>query len=428
MVQSWVLEAVSVGVLVVVMALALVRPKGLPEAAAAVPGALLVCLIGAVSWSSAGSEIATMAPTVIFLAAVLALSELARAEGVFAHAGELMARHAGSSAHRLLVWVFIVASVTTAVLSLDATIVLLTPVVLTTTRKLDARADPHLYATAHLANTASLLLPVSNLTNLLTVAAVPDLAFGRFTAVMGLPWLICIAIEFAAMRLEFRTELAERLSCHDTLRTSAPVAALVVLALTLAGFVVCSTAGVEPFWAALAGVVGLAVVRLCHHSDDLAVEAGRTLRAAKPLFLCFVLSLGVIVRAVVDNGLGTAINRLLPAGHSLVALLVIAVVAALLSNLINNLPAVLVLIPLVSPLGWVAVLAMLVGVNVGPNLTYAGSLATLLWRRIVGEHDRPTHVGRFTRLGLLTVPASILVSVCAIWAVSGLFGQPLLLR
>ena len=149
------------------------------------------------------------------------------------------------------------------------------------------------------------------------------------------------------------------------------------------------------------------------------------MRATKPLFLAFVLCLGIIVEAVVGNGLGNLIDHLVPSGQTLLSLLAVAAIAALLSNLINNLPAVMFLLPFVSPAGWVAVLAMLIGVNIGPNLSYAGSLATLLWRRIIGDHDRPAHIGRFTRLGLLTVPASILVSVCAVWAMSRLFGVEL---
>lgn len=422
---SWLAETLSVAVLVTVMIFVLVRPHGLPEATTAVPGVLLLCLVGTISWSDAGHQVTTMGPTVIFLAAVLALSELARAEGVFRYSGELMATHAKSSSNRLLLWVFIVASVTTAVLSLDATIVLLTPIVLTTTRRLEARPEPHLYATAHLANTASLLLPVSNLTNLLAVAAVPELTFGRFTAVMALPWLLSISIEWLAMHIEFREELSGKLTAGVEKQQRAPIAAPIILGLTLAGFAVCSLLGAEPFWAALGGVLALMVLRLVRHSGNFAVEAGRALRATKPLFLAFVLCLGIIVEAVVGNGLGDLIDRLVPSGQTLLSLLAVAAIAALLSNLINNLPAVMVLLPFVSPAGWVAVLAMLIGVNIGPNLSYAGSLATLLWRRIIGEHDRPAHIGRFTRLGLLTVPASILVSVCAVWAMSGLFGAEL---
>ena len=121
-------------------------------------------------------------------------------------------------------------------------------------------------------------------------------------------------------------------------------------------------------------------------------------------------------RAVVDNGLGGALGHLLPGGTTLPALLGIAALAAVLANLINNLPAVLVLLPLAAAAGPGAVLAVLLGVNIGPNLTYAGSLATLLWRRIVHEHDADVDLGEFTRLGLLTVPAALILAVLALWA------------
>lgn len=100
----------------------------------------------------------------------------------------------------------------------------------------------------------------------------------------------------------------------------------------------------------------------------------------------------------------------------------IAVISAVLANLVNNLPAVLLMMPLVSALGPVAVLAVLVGVNVGPNLTYVGSLGTLLWRRILADHDHDAELAEFTRLGLLTVPASIVLCTLALWASASLMG------
>ena len=84
--------------------------------------------------------------------------------------------------------------------------------------------------------------------------------------------------------------------------------------------------------------------------------------------------------------------RIVPDGQDLLALLAIAAVAALLSNVVNNLPAVLVLLPLVTAAGPAAVLAVLIGVNIGPNLTYVGSLANLLWRGVV---RRGSEDGRF---------------------------------
>ena len=118
-----------------------------------------------------------------------------------------MARISAGRPKRLLAMVFVVASATTAILSLDATVVLLTPVVLATAGSLAVPARPHAYATAHLANTASLLLPVSNLTNLLAFTAA-GLSFLHFAAVMALPWLAAIAVEFLLLRWLFARDLS----------------------------------------------------------------------------------------------------------------------------------------------------------------------------------------------------------------------------
>lgn len=139
-------------------------------------------------------------------------------------------------------------------------------------------------------------------------------------------------------------------------------------------------------------------------------------------FLAFVLALGVVVRAVLDHGLDDALDAVLPDGTGLLPLLAVAGLAALLANLINNLPAVLALVPLAAPSGPGAVLAVLLGVNIGPNLTYAGSLATLLWRRIAHRHDHEVSLRRFTLLGLATVPAALVASTVALWLSLELFG------
>jgi arsenical pump membrane protein len=138
-------------------------------------------------------------------------------------------------------------------------------------------------------------------------------------------------------------------------------------------------------------------------------------------FLAFVLSLAVVVAAVMLNGLDGAMRDVLPAGTSLLALLGVAAVAALLSNVVNNLPAVLVLLPLVSASGSAAVLAVLIGVNIGPNLSYVGSLANLLWRGVVRRDIRAGFV-EFTRIGLLTTPITLVVAVLGLWVGIRLFG------
>jgi arsenical pump membrane protein len=129
----------------------------------------------------------------------------------------------------------------------------------------------------------------------------------------------------------------------------------------------------------------------------------------------FVLALGIVVRAAGDHGLSHLITTLLPSGTGILDLWAIAGVSAIAANLLNNLPATLILLPVVAVIGPGAVLAMLVGVGIGPNLTYVGSLATLLWRRVLRAHDETSDTGDFVRLGLLTVPAGVLASTAALW-------------
>jgi arsenical pump membrane protein len=106
---------------------------------------------------------------------------------------------------------------------------------------------------------------------------------------------------------------------------------------------------------------------------------------------------------------------ILPDGSSLLSLLGIAALAAVLANVVNNLPAVLALVPIAAVGGPGPLLAVLIGVNLGPNLTYAGSLATLLWRRVLQAHDAEPSVAEFTRLGSVTVPVTLVGSVVALW-------------
>ncbi len=403
--------------LAVVLAFAMVKPRGWPEAVAAVPAAALLIAFDVVPLRDAVHEVEQLLPVVGFLAAVLVLAQLCDDEGLFRAAGAAMARSADGNSRRLLAWVFVIGAVTTAVLSLDATVVLLTPVVLATTRTLRVPARPHAYATAHLANTASLLLPVSNLTNLLAFTAA-GLSFLHFTAVMAPSWLAAVAVEFLLLRWLFARDLAVKPQPEpepDPVRV--PVFVLVVLCLTLVGFAVASLLGFSPAWAALAGVVVLGVRALARRETSL----HRIASAADVPFLVFVLCLGVVVEGLMLHGLESAMRGVLPSGDTLLALLGIAAVAAVLSNIVNNLPAVLVLLPLVTASGPAAVLAMLLGVNIGPNLTYVGSLANLLWRSVV-RRDIAAGFREFSRVGLITTPLTLVVAVLGLWVGVRLFG------
>jgi arsenical pump membrane protein len=143
------------------------------------------------------------------------------------------------------------------------------------------------------------------------------------------------------------------------------------------------------------------------------VDAGDLARAVALPFLAFVAALGIVVAAVSEAGLGQLVALLVPDNRSLWSLL--AVGAAVLANLVNNLPAILLLLPAAAAAGPGMVLAALLGVNIGPNLTYVGSLATLLWRRLLHERDAEPAVGEFLRLGAVTVPSALVAATLALW-------------
>ena len=415
-------EILAAVLLVAVLVFAVVRPRGLPEAVVAVPAALLVLVTGGIGWDGALQETGQLLPVDGFLAAVLVLSELCARDGLFEWAGQFMGRRSRGQPQRLLVLVFAVAAVTTTVLSLDATVVLLTPVVFATAARVGVRPRPHVYACTHIANGGSLLLPVSNLTNLLAMSAL-GIGFVQFGLVMLLPWLAVLVVEYLAFRWYFAGDLRLAAGAGDGSADDVPLPrfSAAVLALTLAGFVVASFVHVEVAWVAAVGALVLAVRAVAVRQVRVREVAG----ALNLPFLAFVLALGIVVKAVVDNGLADLMRHIVPGDDSLLALLGWAALAAVLANLVNNLPAVLILLPLAVGGGVGPALAVLIGVNVGPNLTYVGSLATLLWRRIVHAHDHEAPLMEFTWLGLLATPVAIVAAVLALWGSVQLFGGAL---
>jgi arsenical pump membrane protein len=258
-----------------------------------------------------------------------------------------------------------------------------------------------------MANSASLLLPVSNLTNLLALPHL-DLDFLGFAARMGPVWLVVLVVEYVLLRLLFRGELhADPQGGHDLEGPPVPWVPVVVVTLMLVAFAVLSRWDVTPAWpSSVAAVVlaGWAGVRRLAGPRDVA-------KAAHPSFALLVLALGVAVAAVATGFLGDLVADLVPSGASFGALLAIAVLATVLAALLTNLSATILLVPLVAPLGTTAVLAALLGLNIGSGLTWTGSLANLLWRRTLTANGQQVGSAAFHRVSLVITPVSLFLGV-----------------
>ena len=408
-----VLDAVAVAALAGLLAVAFTHPRGRTETLAGVAAAGAVLAVGAVSLEDAGEQVERMLPVVLFLAAILVVAETCAAEGLFAAVGDAVRRAGRGDPHRLLLVTFLAASLITAALSLDATVVLLTPVVAAAVA--GSRSErPVVHACVRLANSASLLLPVSNLTNLLALPDV-DLSFLGWFLVMAPVWVVVIAVEYVGVQVYFAGDLRAPAPRPEGEPLPLPRFPVVVVLLMLAGFVAGSAYDVEPFW--VAGAAALVLVARAVRAGHLTPVGA--LHSTHASFGIFVLCLGVVVAALDGSFLGALVEGLLPADSGLASLLLLALLATVLANLVNNLPATLLLVPLVAPLGTEAVLATVIGLNVGSGLTYPGSLANLLWRRTLVRRGLPASGRTFHLHAALVTPVALVAAVVTLWAIPG---------
>jgi arsenical pump membrane protein len=389
------------------------HPRARVEALAALGAAALVLATGLVPVADAWDDVRPLLPVVVFLVTILVVAEMCARAGVFAAAAHHVRRHSRGRPASLFAGTFVLAAVVTTVLSLDATVVLVTPVAVGAATGLRVSARPVAYACLRMANSASLLLPVSNLTNLLAMPHL-DLTFAGFAVRMAPALAAVLLVEYAGLRLLFRRELAE--PAHHVPDPESPrlePVPVVVVALMLVGFGVASPFGVEPAW--VSAVAALVLVGWARHRR-LASWAGAA-HAAHPSFALFVLALGIVVAGLTRGFLGDAVARLLPGGTSYGSLLLVAALATVAAALLTNLSATLLLVPLLAPLGTDAVLAALVGLAVGSGLTWTGSLANLLWRRTLVRHgDAGPMLGTaaFHRVSLVLTPLALVAAVSAL--------------
>ena len=402
------------------MAGIVLRPWRVPEAVWATLAVLALALFQLIEPASIVSGAARGSDVYLFLAGMMLLAEMGRRHGVFDWLAAHTARAAAGSGHRLFLLVYLAGTVVTVLLSNDATAVVLTPAVYAVARAVDAPPLPYLFICAFVANAASFVLPVSNPANLVMFGEHMP-ALGKWLSLFLLPSLGAIFATGVALYLLLRGELTTTIRRdvevpHLTTSGRLTVGALAGTALLLA---VASGLGLALGPVTLAAaVVALLLVSVSASTGYTAPTA--TLRALSWDVPLMVAGLFVLIEALQQHGVVAALAAQLQslqvrwpdnAGNITGALLAVA------CNLVNNLPAGLLGAATLDHVNADATLraAALIGIDLGPNLSVSGSLATILW--LTALRREGLHVGawRFLRLGVVVMPAGLAAALALLW-------------
>lgn len=340
-------------------------------------------------------------PILVFAVSITVVAELASEAGVFAAVAERTARAARGRAGLLWFFVVLLAVMSTAFLSLDTTAVLLTPVVVMVARANGLPPLPFALTAVWLANTASLILPVSNLTNLLALHVLGFSDPGRFVALMAVPAIIAIVVPCAILFAIYRRDFATRFEPGPTAPSADRVlfwtsggVLIVLLPLLVSGIPVWILATVAALL--LAGVFAFRRPSILHFS----LLPWQLVLFAGGLFL--------VVEAGHSLGLTVLLGQAAGSGTDVGALLRLSISGMLGANAVDNLPAYLALEPVAgSP---VRLAALLIGVNAGPLITPWASIATLLWHSRLKGLGVEVRWSRYLLLGLIAAPLTVVLA------------------
>ena len=395
----------------------ILRPWRLPEAVWAVAGAAALVLSGQLPLAAAFQGIARGTDVYLFLTGMMLLAEVARQEGLFDWLAAQAATHARGSPTRLFALVYLVGTIVTVFLSNDATAVVLTPAVAAVARTAKAENPlPYLLICSFIANAASFVLPISNPANLVIYGAhLPPLL--QWLPVFAVPSILSVGATYAMLRLTQRETLCQAISAAVTVPALSPgggVAACGLL-LTAAALLTASAfnwqLGLPTF---IAGVITAGAVLLCTSGSPLPI-----LRNVSWGVLPLVAGLFVLVEALDRTGLIHLLARFLrdaAAYSSTAATWASGIVLAIACNFINNLPTGLLAGTTVQAAHVPARIndAVLIGVDLGPNLSVAGSLATILWLTVLRREGVEMSAPAFFKLGLMVMPPALLAALGAL--------------
>ena len=391
----------------------ILRPFKLPEAVWAIAGAALLVVSGLLPLSAALGAIVKGNDVYLFLIGMMLLSETARRQGLFDWVATVAVNAAKGSPTRLFVLIYAVGTLVTIFLSNDATAVVLTPAVFAATKKAKIEPLPYLFVCALVANAASFVLPISNPANLVLYGnAMPTL--GAWLARFTIPSVLSILATFVALRLVERDGLTRpcaRDLCQPTLSRGGWAALGGIGATAIALLSVSALDIPLGLPTAILGALTLLGVTLIQRSSPVPA-----IKEVSWSVILLVAGLFVMVEAIARTGLITMLADVLhaasntsPNGAAAAAGITIAVA----SNLINNLPAGLIARStlVIAHASQRVTDAVLIGVDLGPNLSVTGSLATILWLTAIRREGENVGFWRFLRVGVVVMPPALVLAL-----------------
>jgi len=394
----------------------ILRPWRLPEYVWALGGAVILVGSGLLAWQPALGAVAKGDDVYLFLIGMMLLAELARREGLFDWLATLAAGYARGSSQRLFDLVFVVGTLVTVFLSNDATAVVLTPAVYAATRAAKAEPLPYLFICAFIANAASFVLPISNPANLVIFGAhMPPLP--TWLALFSLPSVVAIGLTYVVLRLTQRQHLRKPLGAVAPVPKLALGARLTAAGIAVTAILLLVVSALDRPLGLPTCLAGLATVALVHglqRRNPWAVFKGVSWGV-----LPLVAGLFVLVEALSQTGVIARLAQLLEHWSRVApqqATWGTGVLVAVACNLVNNLPAGLIAgsVGQLADLPGATTRALVIAVDLGPNLSITGSLATLLWLIAVRREGQHVSAWTFLKLGALVMPVALLGALAAV--------------
>jgi arsenical pump membrane protein len=396
----------------------IIRPFKLPEFIWAVSGALLLLVLGLIMFSTAWTGVIKGTDVYLFLTGMMLLSEAARAEGLFSWLACHATRFAGGSSIKLFILIYVVGLIVTTFMSNDATAVVLTPAVAAAVQSAKVRQPlPYLFICAFIANAASFVLPISNPANLVIYGShMPPLLL--WLKAYLLPSLFSVVITFLMLFLTQRKALRGSVTTNIQTQALSPGGKIALggIVFTIATLIFASAKDWQlGLPTAIAGTVTAVIVTITARRNPVKL-IGNISWSVLPL----VAGLFVLVEALSQNGLVASLSHLLAANAQVSATktaLVSGSALAIGCNLVNNLPAGLLAGSAVAAdhLPSIVKSAILIGVDLGPNLSVTGSLATILWLTALRRDGQKVGAWQFLKLGVVVMSPALCAALLALW-------------